>query len=227
MDENLNQNVQGIDAEELKNETKEVISQVKENMKNVDIKEEAEATKGFIKELLKNPLGKINEIANDKSNKFFKTSIVLVIIWTVIELVSGLDTLFSGWGKWYQNILDFIKGGVSPIVSILTTSLILFWLNHKQKKSLTTYITTIATVKLPIIVANLVGLLTLISYKALIVTTIVYTYAELISTVLLFFAIKSLTNEENEKNAFRKFAIFEAIWIAASFLISLLDIGIL
>ena len=94
MDENLNQR---IGAEELKNETKETINQVKENLKNVNVKEEAKATKGFVKEMLKNPLDKINEIANDNSNGLFKTAIVLVIIWTVVATVDflSLEILFN------------------------------------------------------------------------------------------------------------------------------------
>lgn len=228
MDENLNQNLnqdERIDAEDLKNETREVFNQVKENMKNVDVKEEAKATKGFIKEMLKNPLDKINEIAQDGTNKFFKTAIVLMIIWTVVELISGFDTLFSKYGEWYENILDFIKIGLKPIVSVLAMSFVMLWLNQKEKKSLITTITTITTVKLPIIAADLIGLLTMIDYSIYKITGKISTYATLISTILLFFAIKSLSNEECNKNAFRKFAIVEAVWIVVYFVISFLGIS--
>ena len=226
MDENLNQvekqEIKGIDTEELKNETKEVIDQVKENMKNVDIKEEAKATKGFVSEMLKNPLSKIHEIANDGANKFFKTGIVLVILWTIVELIGGLSILFSEYGVWYKNLLSFIKIGLRPIVSILVMAFILLWLNKKEKKSLTTYITTIATVKLPIIVADLLSLLTLIGSGISMITGKIYTFANHISIILLFFAIKSLSNEKDDKNAFRKFVIVEALTSFPKFLVSLL-----
>lgn len=228
MDENLNENVnqenQEVKAEELKNEAKETINQVKENLKNVDVKEEAKATKGFIKEMFKNPLDKVAEIAQGAVS-FFKTAIVLLIVWTVVEMIGGLDTLFSEYGEWYENLLDFIKIALRPIASVLAMSLILFWLNKKEKKSLTTYIATITTVKLPIIVADLICLLNMIDYSMYKITGKVYTLATLISTVLMFFAIKALCNETDDKSAFRRFVVAEVVWVVVYFIVSFLGIS--
>jgi hypothetical protein len=228
MDENLNENVSttpSVGAEELKNETQEAINQVKENLKNVDVKEEAKATKGFVVEMLKNPLDKISEIANDKENRFFKTAIVLAIVWTIVEMISGLDILFNEYGEFFENIMGFLKISLRPIISILAMSLVMFWLNKKEKKSLATYITTITTAKLPIIAADLISLLTMIDYSVSKITGKVYTFANLISTVLIFFAIKLLSNESDDKKAFRKFVIVEAVWIGVYFVISFLGIS--
>ena len=229
MDENLNENVnqeqQGFGAEELKNETQETINQVKENLKNVDVKEEAKAAKGFIGELIKNPLNKIDEIAKDSTNKYFKTALVLVIAWAIIEFVSDIKYLIGGYGDLIDRILDFVKIGIAPIVSVLGMSFVLLWLNKKEKKSLTTYITTIATVKLPLIAADLVGLLTIISSSISQVTGKIYTFARLISTVLLFFAVKSLSNEQDDKKAFQKFVIVSGVWTVLYFVISFLGIS--
>lgn len=229
MDENLNENVnqenQQVNAEELKNEAKDTINQVKENLKNVDVKEEAKATKGFIKEMFKNPLDKLAEIASGSAN-FFKTAIVLMVVWTVVEMIGGLDTLFSEWSEWYENLFAFIKIAIRPIASVLVMSLVLFWLNKKEKKSLTTYISTITTVKLPIIVADAVYLLNMIDYSMNKITSKVYTFATLISTVLMFFAIKALCNETDDKSAFRRFAVAEAVWVAAYFVISFMGISL-
>lgn len=222
MDENLNQEM---GTEKIKNETKETINQVKENLKNVNVKEEAEATKGFVKEIFMNPLEKIHEIANDASNKFFKTAIVLVIIWTVAVMVSGLDVLFNEWGEFFENIIGFLKICLRPIVSVIVMSFVMFWLNAKEKKSLITYLTTITTAKLPIIAANVISLLTEIDSDISKITSKITTYAGLLSTVLLFFAIKYLSNESDDKNAFKKFVIVEAVWIAAYFVISFFGIS--
>ena len=100
MEENQNQNQEqeqevkqeaSVNTEGLKNETVDTVKQVKESMKNVNVKEEAKVTKGFIGEMFKNPLGKIKEIASDASNKYFKTSIVLVIIWMVAVLLGKIS----------------------------------------------------------------------------------------------------------------------------------------
>lgn len=229
MNENLNENVnqenEEVKTEELKNEAKETINQVKENLKNVDVKEEAKATKGFIKEMFKNPLDKISEIASGAVN-LFKTAIILLIVWTVVEMIGGLDTLFNEWGEWHENLFGFIKIALRPALSVLSMVLVLFWLNKKEKKSLTTYISTITTVKLPIIAADVIYLLNMIDYSMNKITSKVYTFATLISTVLMFFAIKALCNETDDKSAFRRFAIAEAVWVAVYFIVSFMGISL-
>ena len=226
MDENLNENVnQEVNAEELKNEAKDTINQVKENLKNVDVKAEAKATKGFIKEMFKNPLDKLAEIASGSAN-LFKTAIVLIIVWTVIEMIGGLDTLFNEWGEWHENLISFIKIALRPVASVLSMALVLFWLNKKEKKPLTTYISTITTVKLPIIAGDAIYLLNMIDYSMGKITGKVYTFATLVSTVLMFFAIKALCNETDDKSAFRRFVVAEGVWVAVYFVISFLGISL-
>ena len=52
-----------IDTENLKNETAETAKKVKESMKGTNIKDETLATKGFIAEMIKNPLEKLKQVA--------------------------------------------------------------------------------------------------------------------------------------------------------------------
>lgn len=234
-EENLNEEVkQDVapegSAEELKNEAKDTINQVKENLKNVDVKEEAKATKGFIKEMFKNPLGKVTEIAQGAGN-FFKTAIILVIVWTVLAAASEIEYTLFGYGEWYENIFDFIKILLTPVLSVLSMSLVLFWLNKKEKKSLTTYIATITSAKLPLILAEVVYLLNYLLEKIdsnmdtiTDITSLVPKFLKLIAPILLFFAIKAICNENDEKSAFRKFCIAEAVWVVVYFIVSCLGI---
>ena len=55
-------------TEELKNEASSTVSEVKDTIKQVDIKKDSIETKGFVTELFKDPLGKIKEIVT-KENK--------------------------------------------------------------------------------------------------------------------------------------------------------------
>ena len=55
-----------VNAEELKSEASTTVNQVKDTIKNVDIKKDSIETKGFISELFKDPLGKIKEIVDKK-----------------------------------------------------------------------------------------------------------------------------------------------------------------
>ena len=58
-------------AQELKQETVNTFNQAKEQMKNINLKEEAEIGKGLLKKLWKNPVETIKEVVSDNENKCF------------------------------------------------------------------------------------------------------------------------------------------------------------
>ena len=224
--ENKEQETSVNSTEELKNETVETVKQVKESMKNVDVKEEAKATKGFVTEMFKNPLGKIKEIANDSSNKFFKTTIILLIIWVVAAFIGSINFKYFTWSAFGSILLGYIKTILAPIVSVIVMSLIIFLFNKKSKKSLVTVITTVVTAKIPVIIAKVIALITIFSFQVNVITSRITSLCSIISTVFMFFAIKDLTDEKEDKSAFKVFVIVEAIYVVCSFLISYLGISI-
>ena len=213
-------------TEKLKNETVDTVKQVKESMKNVDVKEEAKATKGFVVEMFKNPLGKIKEIATDNSNKYFKTAIVLVIIWVVAALIGSISFKYFSWKLFGETILGYIKTILAPLISVVVMSLIIFLMNKKSKKSLVTVLTTVTTAKLPVILAKVISLLALFSYNITTITSRITSLCSIISTVFMFFAIRDLTEEKEDKKAFLTFVIVEAIYVVCAFVISFLGINI-
>ena len=80
MEEN---NEKKLDAEELKKEAADAVNQVKDTIKNVDIRKDTLETKGFLTEMIKNPLGKIKEVATKNDSKFLKYVIIIIAIWCV------------------------------------------------------------------------------------------------------------------------------------------------
>ena len=106
-------------------------------------------------------------------------------------------------------------------------SIIVFLINKKSKKSLITVLTTITTANLPVIIAKIISLLTLFSYKISTITSIITSFCSIISTVFLYFAIRDLYGENEEKKAFKNFVIVEAIYIVVAFIVSYLEINIL
>lgn len=232
MEENQNQDQNEIkqeasaSTEELKNETVDTVKQVKESMKNVNVKEDAKQTKGFITEMFKNPLGKIKEIANDSSNKNFKTAIILVIIWTVAALLGSISFKYFSWRTFGSTLLGYIKTIIAPVLVIIITSIIIFLMNQKSKKSLVTVLTTVTTAKLPVIIAKVISLLVLISAGISKITSEISGFCSIVSTVFLYFAIKDLYGEKEDKTAFKNFVIIEAIYVVISFVISYLGIYI-
>lgn len=226
MEENENKQEISVSTEELKNETVDTVKQVKETIKNVNVKEEAKATKGFVTEMLKNPLDKIKEIANDYTNKYFKTAIVLVIIWAVAALLGAISFKYFTWSYFGKTLLSYVKTILAPVLGVVVMSLIIFVMNKKSKKSLITVLTTITAVKLPVIVARVISLLTIISNNASVITSRISSLCSVISTVFLYFAIRDLYAEEDEKVTLKNFVIIEAIYLVASLVISYLGIYI-
>ena len=213
-------------TDELKNETVDAVKQVKENMKNVNVKEEAKAAKGFIGEMIKNPIEKIKEIANDTSNKYFKTSIILVIVWMVAALFGTISFKYFTWSAFGNTLLNYIKTILAPLLSVLAMGMVIFVTNKKSKKSLITVLTTVVTTKLPVIIAKVISLLTIISSNISPITSKVTSLASIISTVFMYFAIKDLFDIEDEKEGFNKFIIVETIYIVVAFVIYYLGIYI-
>lgn len=213
-------------AEELKNETSDAVKQVKENMKNVNVKEEAKATKGFITEMFKNPLGKIHEIANDSSNKYFKTALVLVIVWSVVVLLKAMNLSYFSWSRIGSILLNYIKVILAPLVSVIAMSVIIFIMNKNAKKSLITVITTVVTAKLPIILAKVISLLTIISSNISTITNEISTLGSVVSIALMYFAIRDLFDEQEEQNAFKKFVGIQVIYSVVAFVFYYLGIHI-
>lgn len=226
MEENENKQEPSVNTEELKNETVDTVKQVKETMKNVNVKEEAKATKGFVMEMVKNPLEKIKEIANDSTNKYFKTALVLVIIWMIAVLIDNLTFTSISFSYFLKTILRYVKLILSPVLTVVVMSLIIFVMNKKSKKSLVTVLTTITTVKLPIIIARIIVLLTIISRNIATITSRISSLCSVISTLFLYFAIRELHGEENEKETFKNFVVIEAIYLVISLVISYLGIYI-
>ena len=229
MEENENMKEQVVNTEELKNETVDTVKQVKETMKNVNVKEEAKATKGFVVEMFKAPLEKIKEIANDSTNKYLKTAIVLLIVWAVAILVSALDFEIFDYFTWSylgKLLISYVKAVLAPVLMAIVMSVILFVMNKKSKKSLTTVLSTVTATQVPVIFAEVIGLLTLIGSGIIKITSRISSLASIISTVLMYFAIRELYNEEDEKQVFNTFVIIQAIYVVVSLVISYLGIYI-
>ena len=222
-DETKNENVEAV-----KNEAKETIKQVKEQMKDVNFKEEAKNTKGFVSAIIKEPLEKIKEIATDSSNKFFKTAIIILIVWTIVYFFNTISFTSLKYATFGRGLWMVIRAIITPAVAVACLSLVIFIMNLKSenKKSLITIITSVTTTYLPIIVASIVGLLTLISSEAYKFTSRVSALAEMLSAVMLYFAVKGIFGIDDDKKSFVKFTIIYAIYMVVSLVLSFIQISI-
>lgn len=216
-----------IDTENLKNETVETAKKVKESVKGANIKEETKATKGLLVEMFKNPLETIKEVAQSNSGKFFKTALFLVVLWTILVFIGSTYSTIHYWGfsRVFANILSVLKRILAPALGILVYSVIALVMNKNNKKSLIDVISTVTITQIPLMVATLVSLLTIISSKISIVTAPFATLCEAVAIVLGFFGFKYLFEEEC-KTFIKKYVIIQLVYQVCYVVVGLLGIYI-
>ena len=198
-----------VNTEELKSEASTTVNQVKDTIKNVDIKKDSIETKGFIAELFKDPLGKIKEIVDKENNQYFKYAIIILVIWVVAS-----------------SLMSVIKATIAPICSILVMSIIVLVMNSKNKKSLTTIITTVTTANIPLVIASVVSILTIFGSSISTITIPFTRLCSAVSIVLMYFTLKSIFGEEKNSEFIKKFALVELVYYIAYIVFSLLNIYI-
>lgn len=215
-----------VDTEEIKKETVETVNQVKDTIKNVDIKKDAKEAKGFVSEMFRDPFAKIKEIVDDKKNKNFKLAIIFIAVWTIAVLLKSLSTEHWAFNILFRNIFSLVKVVIAPALGILVLSAIVYMLNKKEKRSLTTVITAITIANIPLVVSSIINLLTIFSYSAYKITTPISGLCSVITIILTYFTIKTLFKEEQNSKFLKTFVIIEAIYYVAYILISFLEIYI-
>ena len=217
---------QNLNTEELKKETVETVNQVKETIKNVDIKNDAKEATGFVTSMFKEPFGTIKTIVDDSTNKNFKTAIIFVAVWTIVIFIKALSIKFWSFDALFRNMLSLIKTIIAPALGIVVLSGIIYFMNKENKKSLVTIMTAITTAKIPVIIASVVSLLTLFSSSAYKITSPFASLCSVVSVILTYFTAKSIFKEEQNSKFFKKFIAIEAIYYVAYILVSFLEIYI-
>lgn len=215
-------------SEELKKEATETVNQVKETIKKVDIKKDSVETKGFIIDMFRNPLKKMQQIVNRNTGKFLTYAIIILIIWVVAELVNKSFSFGHVWK--YSNIgsalVSTILAGITPIVSVLVMSVIIFIMNKNSKKKLTSIITVVVAASIPLVIASVVQLLTIYSTQVSLLTTPFSKLCNVISIILMYFAIKTVFGSEKNSEFIKKFILVETIYYVVYIVLSLLNIYI-
>lgn len=196
-----------IDKEELKNEAKDTVNQVKDTIKNVDINKEAKETKGFLKGMLVEPFGTVERVARGEE-EVFKRAVVLVIIHMVAAFIVAV------FGYNYGGILNKLKQiiftTISPAIAILVPTILIMLMNKNNKKSATTIISTLVVASVPAILVTVIDVLEKILGNIYLITSPISTALSTIAILLAFVGMKNLFGEEKE-NFLPKFALIEFV----------------
>ena len=214
-----------VDKENLKAETKETVNQVKETIKNVNLKNDAEETKGFLKEVLSNPFEAVRKVATEEEN-VFKKAIIIMIVFIIASAGYSIISVIK-YGRFsgvLENIMDIVSGALYPVFFVLAPAIVVLILNKNNKKSLTTIISTIVVASVPVVINNVIDLVEILVSGISIITGPISTGLSAIATVLTYFGIKDLMGIEEHKDFIKKYAVIK---IAAALIITILSrIGI-
>lgn len=214
-----------VDTEQLKNETKETVNQVKSSIKNVNFKQDAEETKGFVKEMFSNPFEAVRRVATEEEN-VFKKVIFLMIIFIAASVISQIISLIK-YGRLANvgsNIMDLIVSVLNPILYILVPAVIILIFNKQNEKSLITIISTVVVAGIPTICNEVINIIERILPGISIITSPITTVLSAIALILTYFGIKDLLGIEDHKDSIKKYAIIKLI--SAFVLVILGRIGI-
>lgn len=209
-----------IDTEKLKNETSNTVNQVKDTIKNVNIKQDSLETKNFVVEMFTKPVEKIKEVVEDTTGKTLKYAIIILAVWIIVALLKrmfgGVFSLPGGEAIW-----SLIKAILTPALGILVMSVVILLFSKENKKSLTTIISTLTIANIPVVIGSIITMLNYTGNQVYKITSPISTFLSLITTVLTYFAIKYLLGKEDNE-AIKSFALVEAIYLVVSFAVSFL-----
>ena len=182
----------------------------------------------LVVEMFKNPLEKIKEVANGNSGKYLKTALFLIIIWTIVVFIGSTYTTIRYWGfsRVFRNILSVLKEILAPALGILVYSLIALVLNKKNKKSLTDIISTVTITQLPLIIASIVSLLTIINIEISMITSPFSSLCSIVGIILGYFGFKELFGEEDDTLFVKKYVLVQLVYYITYIVIGLLGIYI-
>ena len=193
-------------------------------IKDIKIKDETMNATNFVKDMVKDPISKTEEISQDSENRYLKTSIFMIVVWMIAKFIfSALS--YSKYSTLGRNILSTIKSTVAPLFIILSLTIIIFILNKKKKKSLVTVLSTVVTAYIPMVLASVIHLLYLIDYNMSKITTPVTTLATFVTIILSYFAMKDIFEEDTELGTFKKFVLVELIYFGVAIIVSFLGIS--
>lgn len=214
-----------VDTEQLKNETKDTVNQVRDTLKNTDFKKDAEATKGFLKEMFADPFEAIRKVALGEENVLSKVVIIMILFMAASVLCAIISLMkygkYSGFGN---NLLSLVASVLNPVFYILVPAVIVLIFNKQNKKPLTTVICTLVVTSIPIVINNLIDVIEVLVTGASIVTSPISTMFSALATVFTYFGMKDLFEEEEHVSFIKKYAIIKLL--AAFVLVILGRIGI-
>lgn len=214
-----------VDAENLKNETKDTVNQVKETIKNADFKEGAAQTKGFLAEMFSEPISAVKKVALGEENVLFK-AIIIMIIFIIASFATQLVYVvkYGGLRGIGSNLVSLVVSVINPLLFIIVPAIVIMIMNRENKKSLTTVISTLVVAAVPNVINEVIDVIESVLVGISIISSPITTMFSAVAIILTYFGMKDLFGIEEDEKFVKKFAIVKLI--AAFVLVILARVGI-
>lgn len=212
-----------VDTEDLKNETKDTVNQVKETIKNVDLKKDAEATKGFVKEMFSNPIEAVKRASSGEEG-ILKKVIIIVLLHIVVMCAYKIIEVIRDYGitQILFHLDNIIWYSTKPLVSIILFSLIIYIMNKNNKKTLTVIASTMVVATIPLVIFDLLELIRMVFHGVSVVAIFTNPLSTMffgIYIIIAYFGMKEIFGITEENKAIKKFSLVQLIVAALLFVL--------
>lgn len=200
-----------VDTEQLKNEAKDAVNQVKDTIKNGNFKEETIETKKSIAEIFENSIYLVKKVATGEENVLFK-AIAIMILFIATSFVGELIYVIKSgsYREFMENLISLFFSLIHPILFILIPALLVFIMNKENRKSLITIITTLIVAAVPNVINELIDILNIVIVGIREFTSPFTMMFSAIAIILTYFGMKELFGEEYE-SFIKKYAIIKLL----------------
>ena len=214
------------ETEKVKTDTKSTFNDAKETIRNVNFKEDAKVTSGYVSGIIKKPLETLKKIIADRKNSNLKNALIIIILWLIVILLTSIFGVH--WTKLDigYNFLEMISGLLAPLIGIVVYSYIIYFMQKSSKRNLTINITVVTTSMIPMILVKILSVLKLFSYEFIKIIEPLSIFATVISIVLIYFSTKELMDEEDDNTFIKKFCSIQFIYFVVYFVLTFLRINI-
>ncbi len=201
-----------VEAENLKNETKDTVKQVKETIKNTDFKEGAAQTKGFLAEMFTAPISAVKKVASGEENVLFKV-IIIMILFMIASFANQLIRVIKivKLHGLVGNLISLVFSVIQPLLFILVPTIIVAIMTRKNKKPLITIISTLVVASVPEVINRIIEIIAEIFVNVEIISSPVIMMFSAISIILTYFGLKEIFEIEDDEKFIKKFAIIKLI----------------
>jgi len=214
-----------VNTDDIKSEARKTVNSVRESVMNVDFKEEAKTTRGFISSLFNDPLATLKTVATENRSSRFKNAVFIVIIWLIASLLVCMGSANWSWQAFFPNILLFIKTILAPVCGLIAMSAIVYMMGAQQKnKSMISILTLVTIAALPLVCADVLDLVRLFSTEVNKILNPVNYFAQVLTIVFMYFGLKDLLGIEDHSKFLKKFMIIESLYFLVYFVLSFLGI---